>query len=76
MGVEKPDSRIFHEAARQLGVKPECVVHIGDSPEEDVAGAVAAGFGAILIDRENVHSGCGDNINSLSELGAWLNLGV
>jgi putative hydrolase of the HAD superfamily len=68
LGIEKPDSRIFHEAARRLSVRPDRIVHIGDLPHDDFGGAVAAGLGAILIDRLNKYSGHRSRINSLYEL--------
>jgi HAD superfamily hydrolase (TIGR01549 family) len=56
-GVEKPDPAIFRIALDQLDLKPEEVVHIGDSPE-DVEGAVAAGCHAIRIIREGDIRSC------------------
>jgi putative hydrolase of the HAD superfamily len=67
-GIEKPDVRIFNEAVRSLRAEPGRVVHVGDSPDDDVAGAVAAGLKAILIDRENAHRSSGNRITSLYEL--------
>lgn len=51
VGVEKPDRRIFAEALLRLGVEPEAALHVGDSPLEDVEGAIAAGMAAIRLDR-------------------------
>ena len=51
VGVEKPDRRIFAEALKRLGVAPEAAVHVGDSPLEDVEGAIAAGMEAVQLDR-------------------------
>lgn len=68
IGIEKPDSGIFSEAVRQLGVKPDRIVHIGDLPQDDFDGAVAAGFKAILIDRLNKHPTHPNKIASLFEL--------
>jgi HAD superfamily hydrolase (TIGR01549 family) len=72
IGIEKPDPRVFHEAARQLHVKPECILHVGDSPDDDFAAAVAAGLRAILIDRKNAYCAHPDRINNLHELEARL----
>jgi len=47
-GVAKPDPGIFHEAARRTGLPPSEILHVGDSWELDVEGALAAGFGAAL----------------------------
>ena len=50
-GFSKPSPVIFEHAARKLGLAPEFILHVGDDPEEDVAGAKRAGFEARLIDR-------------------------
>lgn len=52
VGVEKPDGRIFRLALQRLGLRPQEVVHIGDSYEVDVLGARAVGITPILLDRE------------------------
>ena len=54
-GVSKPNPKIFHEALRLSGVDPAEAVHIGDSFEDDVKGASAAGLHAILIERHPRH---------------------
>ena len=48
-GVEKPDPAIFRAALDALGVRPEEAVYVGDLYDVDVAGARAAGLGAILF---------------------------
>lgn len=50
-GAAKPDPAIFAEALRRAGAKPEHAVHIGDSVEEDVAGARSAGIEPVLLVR-------------------------
>jgi putative hydrolase of the HAD superfamily len=45
----KPDPRLFQAAARRLGVAPAETLHVGDDPEADVGGALAAGFRAMLL---------------------------
>jgi len=47
-GSAKPDPAIFREAARRTGLAPGEILHVGDSWELDVEGAVRAGFGAML----------------------------
>lgn len=51
VGWEKPDVRTFQAAFEPLGVEPAATLHIGDQPRSDVAGALAAGMRASLIDR-------------------------
>jgi len=50
VGYAKPDPRIFDSALENLGLKPEEMAYVGDSPE-DVKGALAAGATPILISR-------------------------
>lgn len=47
VGVAKPDPRIFAHALEVLAVKPDVIVHVGDSWAADVEGALAAGWNAI-----------------------------
>lgn len=42
-GFEKPNPRIFEEAARRLGVGIGELVHVGDDPHDDHDGATQAG---------------------------------
>ena len=49
VGWRKPHERIFRMALGRLGLPPEQVVHVGNSPSEDVAGAKAVGMKAILL---------------------------
>ena len=51
IGCAKPDVRIFHAAATQLGIAPEEMLHVGDDPIMDVAGARNAGFQAAWLNR-------------------------
>ena len=73
-GIEKPDSRIFHEAVRQLGSEPDRIVHIGDLPHDDFMGAISAGLGGILIDRLGKYPTHPHRINNLFELERQLHL--
>ena len=50
-GHEKPHPQIFAEALRRAGVSPASAMHVGDSVEHDVDGALAAGLRPVLIDR-------------------------
>jgi putative hydrolase of the HAD superfamily len=50
-GVAKPSAQIFHAACARLGVTPDQVMHVGDDPELDVAGARAAGMRSVWINR-------------------------
>lgn len=67
-GLEKPDRRIFIEAARQAGVAVSEMLHIGDSPRQDVEGARLAGLGAILVDRHGRFPEVTPRVRTLTEL--------
>jgi putative hydrolase of the HAD superfamily len=68
-GARKPSRLIFERALAVAGARPERAVHVGDSPEEDVAGARAAGIEPVLICRGRRTSLSGvRTIGSLAEL--------
>ncbi len=48
VGRSKPDPGFFEAAASRLGVGVEELIHVGDRPDEDVAGILAAGGYAVL----------------------------
>ena len=54
-GFVKPDSQIFHLTLDKLDngrIKPQEVLHVGDTPEIDYLGAVNAGWNAILVHQD------------------------
>jgi putative hydrolase of the HAD superfamily len=63
-GARKPDPAIFAPALEIAGCGPEEALHVGDTLEEDAAGARAAGIRSLLIDR----TGVGGDISSLAEI--------
>jgi putative hydrolase of the HAD superfamily len=67
-GSRKPDPAIFRAALELSGCAPDEALHVGDTPEEDVDGARAAGIRALLIDRD----GNGGDIASLREISEHL----
>ncbi len=69
-GVEKPALEIFHAALRSAGVAANRAAHVGDSIEEDVGGAEAAGMSAVLLNR---HEGEGTGLRDLRDLWTRLN---
>ena len=50
-GIEKPDSRLFETALAEAGCSPEQLLHVGDSLENDIAGARNAGIRSIWLNR-------------------------
>jgi len=63
-GSRKPDPEIFFRALELAGCEASEAIHVGDTMDEDVAGARAAGIRPLLIDRDG---GNGD-IASLEEI--------
>jgi putative hydrolase of the HAD superfamily len=63
-GARKPDPAIFEQALELAGCDASEALHVGDTAEEDVEGASAAGIRSLLIDRDG---GEGD-IASLEEI--------
>ena len=51
-GKTKPHPAIFLSALGELGIRAEEAAMVGDSPEDDIAGARALGMQAFLVDRE------------------------
>ena len=51
VGCAKPDPGMFEQACRIAGVDAAQMAHIGDEPETDIAGALAAGGTAIWMNR-------------------------
>jgi HAD superfamily hydrolase (TIGR01509 family) len=48
----KPDAGIYRYACAKAGCTPETVLFVGDSPEQDIAGARALGMTTVLIREE------------------------
>jgi len=48
----KPRKEIFEIAIKKLNVRPQMVLHVGDSPETDVLGAYLAGVWSVYYDPE------------------------
>ncbi|KAH7288412.1 hypothetical protein KP509_31G025900 [Ceratopteris richardii] len=48
VGLEKPNPEIFLTACKELCVKPEQVLHVGDDKTNDLVGASAAGCDSLL----------------------------
>ena len=66
VGHAKPDRRIFEAALRRYGLAAANAAHVGDSEENDLRGADAAGLRGILIDRAG--SGASNNGRRIADL--------
>lgn len=49
IGVHKPDPQIFIYTAKQLGLKPEECLYVGDHPVNDIQGSLDAGMHALRM---------------------------
>ena len=52
VGAAKPHPAVFAAALASAGVGPDEALHVGDSVENDLEGAAAAGVRAVLVARE------------------------
>ena len=55
-GAEKPAPEPFRLALKRAKRKPEQCFHVGNSYEQDVAGARGVGIRPVLVDREGKHT--------------------
>ena len=72
VGVAKPDARVFRRALELANARPEEAVHVGDSPDNDVEGARAAGIRAVLLRRNGEPPPGMESIRSLRALAPLL----
>jgi len=76
VGISKPDPRIFQLALDALGLGPDDVIYVGDTPAIDVVGARRAGIRPVVMDPfELCLDAQFDRVSSLSELAARVRSG-
>lgn len=80
-GAPKPDSGLFLEACQRLGLPPGEVLHVGDDPRVDIAGAARAGLRTCWIDRglhvwPESQPPADLRVTTLTELADWLDSGA
>jgi len=73
-GKTKPHPTIFRAALELLEVEPEAAVMVGDSIDDDVEGARAAGIQGVLLDRENRYPDVDEKLTDLRALPTALGL--
>jgi HAD superfamily hydrolase (TIGR01549 family) len=73
-GRTKPHPSIFVAALEALDVAADEAAMVGDSYEDDIEGARSLGMRAILLDRDGLHPGEQDRIDTLLALPAALGL--
>ncbi|MEY2625011.1 MAG: hypothetical protein RL412_786 [Pseudomonadota bacterium] len=54
VGHAKPHRVVFETLARRLGVQPSQMLHVGDHPENDIAGAAAVGCRTVWVNRRGI----------------------
>jgi putative hydrolase of the HAD superfamily len=68
VGAAKPDPAPFLRGLELAGAGPEDALHAGDSLDNDVAGARAAGVRPVLVARDGVAPEGVETVRSLAEL--------
>ena len=68
VGAAKPDPAPFARGLELAGVRPEDALHVGDSLDNDVAGARAAGVRPVLLDRAGTAPPWVEAVRSLLEV--------
>ena len=54
IGYEKPETAIFRHVEKCMQVRPEEILHIGDSHSRDFEGALSAGWSALLFGKPKI----------------------
>jgi putative hydrolase of the HAD superfamily len=67
-GEAKPGGAMFRSALALAGATPAEAVHVGDSIEHDVAGALALGMRAVLVDRDGTAGPVPEGVRVVTEL--------
>jgi putative hydrolase of the HAD superfamily len=67
-GAAKPDPAVFRKALSLAGVDGAGAVHVGDSLDNDVAGARALGIRAILVQRQGEPPPGVESVRALTEV--------
>lgn len=74
LGIRKPNPKIFEYVLKELGVAPGEAIHVGDSVEADMEGAVGAGITPVWINTPSQRSWSGYTISSICELPDFLKI--
>ena len=74
-GVEKPDPRLFEIAVEQAGCSRQEFLHVGDSLQNDVAGANRAGVRSVWLNRDRKRSDSDIQAEfEITSLTAWVDI--
>lgn len=73
VGEPKPSPAVFRAALEIAGVDAGEAVHVGDSLDNDIEGARAAGIRAVLVDRSGASPPAGvETVRSLGEVASLI----
>jgi putative hydrolase of the HAD superfamily len=73
VGFRKPAPAFFHTMCRKTGMPAAQILYVGDDPDNDYAGAEAAGMAAVLFDPREKHEDWGGaRIRTLDEMATLL----
>jgi HAD superfamily hydrolase (TIGR01549 family) len=75
-GKTKPHPSIFEYVLERLDVPPRLTAMVGDSIDDDIAGARALGMQAFLLDREGRYPNVAGRLTDLRQLPVALGLGA
>lgn len=73
IGIQKPDTRLFRYAEQETGATQESAVMVGDNPDNDIQGALNAGWRAIYFDRKSKPY-ASDSVNYLGRTQSLLDI--
>jgi 2-haloalkanoic acid dehalogenase type II len=62
-GVEKPNPRLFQIAVEKAGCAKQQLLHVGDSLQDDVMGAINVGIKCVWLNRKRVKNNLDFKIN-------------
>jgi putative hydrolase of the HAD superfamily len=68
VGAAKPEPAVFRAALELAECEPDEAFHVGDSPQGDVDGALAAGIRVALLDRHGAHPDPPPGVSKVSSL--------
>ena len=71
--LRKPDVKFFEIALKQINLKPEEILYVGDSIKLDIEPALKLGFQTKLIDRHQYYPHYSNRISSFLEINNLIN---
>jgi putative hydrolase of the HAD superfamily len=72
VGFRKPATQFFQALCRQANLPADSILHVGDDPDNDYAGAREAGLAAVLFDPRDKNRSVFRRVRELAEVTAIL----